>query len=241
MTLNLAHRGARTVAPENSLAAFQLAIEQGADGVELDVQLSADGHLFVLHDIYLDATTDGQGPAATLPLAALKELDIAIRRDESWRGTRIPTLDEVFDALPGDTFVNLELKRYTFPSDGLETAITRFVQHRNLRSRVVVSSFNPVILWRLRHERFPLGLLYAPNLPVWLRWGQARHVLRLDALHPHHSQVRAPLSKLPINTWTVNEAGEMQRLLKLGVHAIITDRPDVLRGEIEKARLEEER
>jgi glycerophosphoryl diester phosphodiesterase len=234
MTLNLAHRGARMFAPENSLPAFQLAIEQGADGVELDVQLSADGHLFVLHDIYLDATTNGRGPASALPLSALKELDISVKHGDEWRGTRIPTLDEIFDTLPGDVFINLELKRYTFPTDGLEAAIVRFIQHRNLRVRVAVSSFNPIILWRLRYERFALGLLYSPELPVWLRYGQARHFLRLDALHPHHTQVRSPLPQLPVNTWTVNDPVEMQRLLKLGVNAIITDRPDILAEEIRR-------
>jgi glycerophosphoryl diester phosphodiesterase len=153
-----------------------------------------------------------------------------------WRGTQIPTLDEVFDALPGDVFVNIELKRYTFPTDGLEAAIVRFIQRRNLRNRVVVSSFNPVILWRLRYERFPLGLLYAPDLPLWLRYGQARPLLRLNALHPHHSQVYAPLPQLPVNTWTVNEPAEMRRLLELGVNAIITDRPDLLAEETRRFR-----
>jgi glycerophosphoryl diester phosphodiesterase len=232
MTLNLAHQGASTIAPPNSLPAFEAAIDQGADGVELDVQLSADGRLFVFHDIYLDERTEGRGPASALPLAALKELDLA-PYSETWRGTRIPTLDEVFDALPGDAYVNIELKRYTFPSDGLEAAIISFIQHRNLRARVIVSSFNPIILWRLRYERFPLGLLYAPDTPVWLRYGQARHFLRLDALHPHHSQVRLPLPRLPINAWTVDDPAEMHRLLALGVHAIITNRPDLLKEQIE--------
>ena len=234
MTLNLGHQGARTLAPANSLPAFELAMRQGADGIELDVQLSADGHLFVLHDTDLDASTDGRGLAAAFPLAALKELDIGSRVGEEWRGARIPTLHEVFDTLPHHAFVNIELKRYTFPSDGLETAIARFIQHRNLKSRVIVSSFNPVILWRLRYEPFALGLLYAPDLPLWLRYGHVRRLLRLDALHPHYSQVRPPLPALPVNAWTVNDPAEMRRLLALKVNAIITDRPDLLAEEIDQ-------
>lgn len=228
MTLNLAHQGARREAPANTLPAFARAMELGADGTELDVQLSADGQLFVLHDTTLEGTTDGSGPACRLPLTALKELDAGAYMGETWRGTRIPTLDEVFDTLPDHAFVNIELKRLTARSDGLEEAIVAFIARRNVASRVVVSSFNPLILWRLRHQPFPLGLLYAPEMPNWLRHGQPRHFLRLDALHPHHSQVRAPLPPLPINTWTVNEPAEMERLLDLGVHAIITDLPDVL-------------
>lgn len=228
MTLNLAHRGARQVAPENTLPAFERAMEMGADGLELDVQISADGQLFVFHDTLLDHLTDGTGVAAELPLAALRELDAGRHFGQTWRGTAIPTLDEVFDLLPNHAFVNIELKRDTMARDGLEEAIVEFIKQRNLASRVVVSSFNPVILWRLRKEAFPLGLLYAPDMPVWLKYGQARRFLRLDALHPFYEQVRAPLPKLPINTWTVNDPAQMRRLLDLQVNAIITDVPDVL-------------
>lgn len=228
MTLNIAHRGARKVAPENTIPAFTRAIELGADGIELDVQLSADGQLFVLHDLTLNKTTNGSGVAAALPLAALKEFDAGGWFDDDWRGTPIPTLDEVFDAIPNTAYVNIELKRDSIQNDGLEAATVNFIQQRNLAHRVIVSSFNPVILWRLRHEPFPLGLLYAPDMHIGLAWGQARHFLRLDALHPHSSQVRAPLPTLPVNTWTVNDEPEMRRLLELGVNAIITDVPDVL-------------
>ena len=228
MTLNLAHRGARRVTPENTLPAFERGMEMGADGTELDVQLSADGHLFVFHDIMLDRMTDGSGPATSLALAALKELDAGSHFNEAWRGTPIPTLDEVFDTLPDDAFVNIELKRYINERDGLEEAIVEFIRSRNLASRVVVSSFNPIILWRLRKEAFPLALLYAPEMPNWQMYGQSRCFLRLDALHPYYPQVRAPLPTLPINTWTVNEARQMRHLLDLKVNAIITDVPDLL-------------
>ena len=230
MTLNLAHRGARQAAPENTLPAFERAMQMGADGLELDVQLSADGELFVFHDTLLDQLTNGTGVAASYTLAALKELDAGSHFGQAWRGTPIPTLDEVFDLLPDDAFVNIELKRDTIARDGLEEAIVEFIQRRNLASRIVVSSFNPVILWRLRKEAFPLTLLYSPGMPVWLEYGQARHFLRLDALHPFYPQVRAPLPDLPINTWTVNEPSEMRRLLALQVNAIITDVPDLLHG-----------
>ena len=228
MTLNLAHRGARRVAPENTLPAFERAMALGADGIELDVQISADGHLFVLHDLTLDQTTDGSGHAPSLPLAALKEFDAGSYFGEAWRGTPIPTLDEVFDTLPSEAFVNIELKRDAFERDGLEEAIVAFIEHRNLASRVIVSSFNPILLWRLRDEPFPLGLLYYPEMANWERYGQARRFLRLDALHPHFSQIGTHLPPLPINSWTVNQPADMRRLLTLNVNAIISDLPDVL-------------
>lgn len=238
MTLNLAHRGARLDAPENTLPAFLRAMELGADGVELDVQLSADGALFVLHDILLESTTSGHGAASRLTLAALKELDAGSHFGPDWAGTRIPTLDEVFDALPDDAFVNIELKRYTVRSDGLEEVARAFITRRGLHDRVIVSSFNPIILHRLRDAPFPIGLLYAPELPPGLSRGEARHFLRPDALHPHHSQVRRPLPTLPVNCWTVNESRDMTRLLDLGVAAIITDVPGRLAA-IQQARAEE--
>ncbi len=228
MTLNLAHRGARQAAPENTLPAFERAMKMGAHGVELDVQRSSDGQLFVFHDTLLDHLTNGEGIATDLSLAALRELDAGSHFGEAWRGTVIPTLDEVFDLLPDDAFVNIELKRDTIARDGLEDAIIEFIKRRNIASRIVVSSFNPVILWRLRKEPFPLGLLYSSDMAVWLRYGQPRHFLRIDALHPFYEQVDRHSSKLPINTWTVNDESEMRRLLDLRINAIITDVPDVL-------------
>lgn len=228
MTLNLAHRGARRVAPENTLPAFTQAMAVGADGIELDVQLSADGVLFVLHDETLAGTTNGTGRATHLPIAALKELDAGTHFDPAWRGTPIPTLDEVFDTLPPTAYVNIELKRDAFARDGLEQAIVAFIARRNLAHRIIVSSFNLIILWRLRDAPFPLGLLYAPDMPPALAQGQARHTLRLDALHPYFGQIGTRLPTLPLNTWTVNDPADMRRLLALGVNAIITDVPDVL-------------
>lgn len=232
MTLNIAHRGARKVAPENTIPAFTKAMDLGADGIELDVQISADDELFVLHDLTLNKTTNGTGVAATLPLAALKEFDAGGWFGDAWRNTEIPTLHEVFDALPDHAYVNIELKRDSIQDDGLEEVIVDFIHYRNIAHRVIVSSFNPVILWRLRNAPFPLGLLYAPDMPFGFAYGQARRFLRLDALHPYYQQVRAPLPLLPVNTWTVNDEAEMRRLLALGVNAIITDVPDVLKREM---------
>lgn len=228
MTLNLAHRGARTQAPENTLPAFELAMAQGADGIELDVQRSADGRLFVLHDLTLERTSSGRGRAIDLRLDELQALDAGAYRGDEWRGTRIPSLDEIVDTLPPHTYLNIELKLYSARSDGLEEAVRAFVTERGIGERVVISSFNPLALWRLRASELALGLLYSPGMAPWLRYGQARRFLRLDALHPKHTLVRAPLPELPVNTWTVNEPEDMRRLLALGVNAIITDVPDQL-------------
>src|SRR5436853_1370309 len=110
--LVLGHRGASGYAPENTLSAFNLAMDQGADGVELDVTLSADGVPVVIHDDTLDRTTSGHGPVGALTLAQLKRLDAgyAAQFGKQFAGERLPTLAEVFAAYGQRTFINVELK-----------------------------------------------------------------------------------------------------------------------------------
>jgi len=119
--LNIAHQGASAYAPGNTLAAFRLALEMGADGFELDIMLSADGHLVVIHDDTVDRTTDGSGPVRQKTLAELKALDAGARFDACFAGERIPTLQEVFDLVAGNrAFVNVELKADSLRGNGLE-------------------------------------------------------------------------------------------------------------------------
>ncbi|MFZ2362251.1 MAG: glycerophosphodiester phosphodiesterase family protein [Anaerolineae bacterium] len=234
--LNLGHRGARGLAPENTLAGMRMAMQAGADGVEFDVQRTADGHLVVFHDDDLKRICNVSGRIVTSTLAQLRELDAGRHFGPQFAGEPIPTLDEVIEALPARAFLNIEAKRFRFRSDGLEAGIVQAIQRYSLLDRCIVSSFNPVLLWRLgRMDRsIPLGLLYAPDEPVGLNRGWPRHLLRLAALHPYHEQVTAKLMQQAggrgqqINTWTVNEPAEMRRLIDLGVDGIITDRPDVL-------------
>jgi len=234
--LNLGHRGARGLAPENTLAGMKVAMQVGADGVEFDVQRTSDGHLVVFHDDDLKRICGVGGRVVTSTLAQLRELDAGRHFGPQFFGELIPTLDELIEALPASAFLNIEAKRFRFRSDGLEAGIVQAIQRHNLLSRCIVSSFNPVLLWRMgRIDRaIPLGLLYAPDEPVGLNRGWPRYGLRLAALHPYHEQVTAKLMQQArsrgqqINTWTVNEPAEMRRLIDLGVDGIITDRPDLL-------------
>lgn len=234
--LNLAHRGARTIAPENTLPAVTRAIAAGADGVEIDVQRTRDGELVVIHDETLETTTDGTGVVREHTLDELERLDAGAWFDAEWAGTRIPTLDEIFDALPESAVVNIELKRASWRSDGLEEATLQFLRRRDVWNRVIVSSFNPLALWRLRTAapQLRLGLLYQPTMPFLLNRAWPRWFLPLAALHPFHAQVtstfveRMRAGGLDVNTWTVNEPARMCELIDIGVNAIITDVPDIL-------------
>jgi glycerophosphoryl diester phosphodiesterase len=243
--LNLGHRGARGLAPENTLASMAAGMAAGADGVEFDVQRTADGHLVVFHDDDLKRICGVGGRVVTSTLAQLRDLDASRHFGPQFAGEPIPTLDEVIEALPASAFLNIEAKRFRFRSDGLEAGILAAIRRHNLLGRCIVSSFNPVLLWRLgRMDRsVPLGLLYAPDLPLGFNRGWQRHILRLRALHPYHEEVTADLVQQAhgrgwqVNTWTVNEPAEMRRLIELGVDGIITDRPDVLSGELASGSL----
>lgn len=224
------HRGAREVAPENTMAAFQKALALGADGIELDVMLSADGIPVVIHDYTLERTTNGRGRVAEHTLAQLRALDAG-------GGEPIPTLAEVLDAFGDSLRINIELKIASAADDGLVARVAQLVAERGLFDTVLISSFNPLALWRMRRAdaRLARGLLYAPGVPLYLRRAWVAPFLALDAMHPHFSMVDAVYMRWArrrgyhVNVWTVNDPGEMERLLDLGVDVLITDRPDIAR------------
>jgi glycerophosphoryl diester phosphodiesterase len=234
--LNFAHRGASHEAPENALAAFLLAIDLGADGIELDVQLSKDGELVVIHDFALESTTNGQGPVSARTLAELRELDAGSWFDPVFAGQRIPTLQEVIDGVGDHLLLNIELKTASLRDDGLAAAVVRAIEDNRLLVRVIVSSFNPLAVWRVKRLNpwIATGLLYSPDMPFFLRRPWLRRFLKVNALHPDYKLVDSdyvPWAKRQgyrVNVWTTDDPGEMWQLLRKGVDAIITNRPDVL-------------
>jgi glycerophosphoryl diester phosphodiesterase len=235
--LNFAHRGASHDAPENTLAAFRLAREMGADGVELDVQLSKDGEAVVIHDFTVDATTDGQGAVRGKTLAELKELDAGAWFDVRFAGQRIPTLQEVIVEVGHQLLLNIELKAKVFGSADLVAEVVRLIEDHNLVHRTIVSSFNPFALWRVKrlNRRIAIGLLHSFNLPAHPLRALLLPLADPDALHPEKHLVNqeymgwAKERDYRVNVWTVDEPAEMERLIALGVDGIITNRPDVLR------------
>ena len=141
----IGHSGAIDDAPENTLAAFALAQAQGADGIEFDVQLSADGWPVVIHDSNLERTTNGQGKVQEHTVAQLQELDAG-------EGQSIPTLDEVFETLGPNFLYNVELKTAALSDNGLAEAVAERIQAHNLERQTVVSSFNPwAVRWARQH------------------------------------------------------------------------------------------
>lgn len=229
----IAHRGASYHAPENTLAAFQVAIQQGADAIELDAKLSRDQQVVVIHDQTVDRTTDGSGNVDEFTLSELKRLDAGGWFGDKFTGERIPTLDEVFACLGEEASINVELTNYASPLDPLPEKVADLVESRGLTDRVLFSSFNPLALIRIRRclPRAATALLaYRGRAGAWAR-GPLSALIPHQALHPHHSDVtprlidRAHAKHLRVHAYTVNEEEEMSRLLRLATDGVFTDDP----------------
>jgi glycerophosphoryl diester phosphodiesterase len=232
-TLVFGHRGASAYAPMNTLPSFELAAEQGADGVELDVHLSQDGQLIVLHDFTVDHTTDGHGYARDMTLAQLKKLDAGSWKGEQFKGIRIPTLDEVFVAVGQKLCINVEIKSESVETDGVEQQVAECIAKNAMTERVIVSSFNPLALKRFREimPEVPIGYLYVAGEQPF---AEVIKSLPHDARHPQHTMIDqgymdwARQNGYRVNTWTVNDPTRAAELRNMGVDAIITDMPDVM-------------
>ena len=228
-----AHRGASAHAPENTLAAFELALAEGADGIELDVKLSADGHVVVIHDMTVDRTTGVHGRVKDLSLADLRALGAGSFFSEKFQNEKIPTLEEVFEAVGKRTFINVELTNYNAPRDLLVEAVCTLVKKFGLQERVMFSSFFALNLSKAHRilPEVPRGLLaFNGLLGAWARsFGFAFG--SYQALHPSlndttHQQVqRVHRLRRRVHVWTVNASDDMRRLFHWGVDGIFTDDP----------------
>lgn len=232
-TLVFAHRGAKAYAPMNTLPAFELAAVQGADGIELDVHLSRDGYPIVLHDFTVDHTTDGTGYVRDMTLSQLKDLDAGSYFSDSFRGVKIPTLDEVLEAVGSRLYINVEIKSESAETDGVEQVVADVIKRFGLQKRIILSSFNPLTLHRFRTimPEVPIGYLYAPDLqPEAHLMDHFAH----EARHPYHTMIDekfmawAKQQQYRVNTWTVNEPSRARELRALGVDMLITDNPDTV-------------
>ncbi|MBZ4670307.1 MAG: glycerophosphoryl diester phosphodiesterase [Oscillospiraceae bacterium] len=230
----MAHRGASFYAPENTMPAFELAKELGADGIELDVQLTKDGKLVVIHDDEVDRTSNGHGRVSEMSYSELCTLDFSAGKD-GYKNTKIPLLEEVFEfASREGIFVNVEIKddscAKTFP---IADKVIEAEKKYNMTGNVTYSSFNHYILRYLKNisQDIPVSILYVGGfVDIW----EYAKKLDCDGIHPHYSaladkNIILECHKLGIKVrpWTVDSEEQMKFALDLGVDSLITNLPDL--------------
>jgi glycerophosphoryl diester phosphodiesterase len=224
-TLIIGHRGASTTMPENSLGAFNLAIEQGADGVETDVRLSKDGRPVLFHDATLQRLNGNPSKICDLTVDELKQEDIG-------QGQTVALLDELFELLGNEILYNIELKDFGLRDQGLVDLVFEAVTAYGLESQVLISSFNPILVRRARGcfpLAVPIALIRGPGVYRHTGW-----TVDTGVENPHYSLVDRPYmtdvaaSGRHIFTWTVDDVAEAERLVELGVHGIISNEPAYL-------------
>lgn len=224
--LKIAHRGARGYEPENTLKSFQKALDLHADGIELDVHLSSDGHLIVIHDETIDRTTNGKGFVNTFTLAELKTFLI----DDQYE---TPTLKEVFDLVNKKCLINIELKGLG-TANKVATLIEEYIADQNWNyGHFIVSSFN----WDLLQEtsnlnsNIAIGVLTEEDVKKALAFAE---VIEAEAIHPDYQllnleNVQEMQEKgFLVLPWTVNNPEDIQKIKSYQVDGIISDFPDRL-------------
>ncbi len=238
-TTIIAHRGASGYAPENTLAAINLALEQQADMIEIDVFLSKDGHIVVMHDTNVNRTTNGKGKIADLSLAQLKKLDAGSWFDAQFAGERVPTLAEVLATVQGKAQLLIEIKQ---SGGGIAQKVNALVAKHQAQSWCIVQSFDTQVIENLQKIKSSLRKhqLVVGNLPLFLPYHvnkklstgsvyQYSHAQSVNLMY--HFTTQSVIRKLHSQkqkamVWTVNQPSDMRRLMLMGIDGIITNYPD---------------
>ncbi|WNS74169.1 glycerophosphodiester phosphodiesterase [Bacillus sp. DTU_2020_1000418_1_SI_GHA_SEK_038] len=238
MTLIFAHRGYSALYPENTMKAFREAEKASADGIELDVQLTKDGEVVVIHDEKVDRTTNGKGYVKDFIYKDLRKLDASGKRKKLFSQIEpIPSLVEVLEWMKTNRMIcNVELKNGVFPYEGMEEKVITLIRAYDLTDRVILSSFNHysiVYCYRLAPE-IETAPLFSEGL--YMPWIYAESI-GAGSIHPKYTIAKSELIKaseeygIAVRPYTVNKEKEMHRLFSVGCSAFITDNP-VLANEI---------
>lgn len=227
-----AHRGASGYAPENTIPAFQKAIDMSADGIELDVQLTKDGQIVVIHDETINRVSDGEGNVADYTLEELRQFNFNKTHPE-YEKVNIPTLEEVLNLFK-DTkhIINIELKTGVNFYERIEEKTVTLVKEKGMQERIIYSSFNHYSVMKIKEidPQAKTGFLDMDGILDIAEYGKKHGV---DALHPWIMNTQYPnfvrdakKNGLSIHVWTVNTEAEIRRMIDLEVDAIITNYPD---------------
>jgi glycerophosphoryl diester phosphodiesterase len=220
-------------APENTFASFERAIELGVDAIELDVHLSVDGEVVVIHDAELGGTTNGEGLVGQKTLAELKALDAGARFGPELAGQRIPTLDEVLAWARGRCALDVEIKGGPWPYPGIEAKVVDLIRRYEMVDQTIVISFDHPTVARVK--------ALAPEIAAGTLWScrpidpvAVAQAAGADAIMPQWAYCdaetveRAHAAGLSVNPWTVNEPAVVDHLIELGVDSICSNYPDIV-------------
>ena len=230
----IAHRGGCGLAPENTLAAFRRALEMGADAIEFDVRMTRDRRVVVIHDRRVDRSTNGNGFVGTYTLHELKSLDAGSWFGAQFEGERVPTLEEVFEQLPDELPIYVEMKARGLGAWPLAMDVIGIIRRYGRWESTMVASFNPAVLAIVRIAEPRLVRCYISSsrhpLPLRARWlsplvnphwyAPDRGTLTSKLLARFHSQ------RKPVAAWDVDAGSDVRSMRKMGVDAVVTDHPE---------------
>ncbi|KAB3530060.1 glycerophosphodiester phosphodiesterase [Alkaliphilus serpentinus] len=228
----IAHRGASGYAPENTMKAFEIALDLKAHGIELDLHMSSDGQLIVCHDERVDRTTNGSGFIRDLTLKEIKALDAGSWFGSKFKNQRVPTLQEVLDLLRNrDLLLNIELKSGPIFYPNIEREVIKVIEDYGLMENTIISSFNHYSLLEVKriYNRVKTAPLYMAGIVS--PWKYAMDI-GADGIHPYFYNVTPELVKLSaekglfVNTFTVNEPQYLKYAIDCGISGVITNYPD---------------
>jgi glycerophosphoryl diester phosphodiesterase len=237
----IAHRGFSGKAPQNTLAACRAAIALDTDMIEIDVLLSRDGEVVVIHDPELTQTTNGVGRVGDHPLAELQRLDAGTSFSREFSGEPIPTLNQILDLVRGRTLLNVEIKQEAVSAQaigGITHEVLRAIHHRGMSDQVILSSFDPRALSHARQlaPEVKTASLFNATLHAGMGPREVMDEVGSVAFNVSDTQITPAILRAchhhgcPVAVYTVNEPSRMRALFRLGVDALFTDRPDLMLG-----------
>jgi len=234
--LVIAHRGFSGAVPENTIAAFKKAIDLGVDMIELDVHLSKDGQVVVIHDDTLNRTTNGKGKVVSYTFNELKQLDAGSWFGAQFSGERIPTLQEVLELVRGKTLLNIELKQGDLGQYSIKDLADRSLQEverAGMLNQVIFASFDLSAIDRIREKnpRIPVALIYSKSWSFLHEATGGRPIPVLSCRGTVLTQTNVSKARqqgIKVLVWTVNTEEHMERFRNMEVDGIVTDYPDRL-------------
>ncbi|WP_350342782.1 glycerophosphodiester phosphodiesterase [Proteinivorax tanatarense] len=231
MTKILAHRGNSEVAPENTMAAFKSAVDAGADGVELDVQLSKDGVPVIFHDEKLNRITGAKGYLKNYTYKQLRELDCGAWFSDKFIDSKISSLEETLDFFKNTEgiYLNIELKNGMVKYPNIEEKVIKLIKSFELMDRTIVSTFNQKSLIKVKEvePEIKTGLLYRAK--IYKSWEYAKELINADAIHPNYFSIsenevkQAHKNNIKVNVYTVDKEKDIKRFINWGVDILITN------------------